>query len=184
MAEIHVEKKGSGMAWLWILLAILLIAVLIWLFWPGLREGTVTERDVTTTVTETVDLPPPPALDAPPATATATESTLSEIRANAQQWVGREFSGAVRVAEVPTDRGFWIEQDGQRLFAIVVDEPAEEPVVVNVGQRLMIRGTVRDATYLSQIPGEPLSEATSEIVRQEPAYLVVDENAIAILEGP
>lgn len=180
MAEIHVEKKSGGLAWLWILLAILLIAILVWLFWPDAQNDPLTEAVPGTTAGDTIALPPPPTIEP---IETPAESTIGAIRANPQQWVGREFSGAVTVAEVPTDRGFWVEQDGQRLFAIV-HEPTEERIDINPGQRLMILGTVRDASYLSQIQGEPLSEETSGIVRGQPAFLVTEASSIAIVEGP
>lgn len=35
MAEIKIEKKkGLGLTWLWVLLSILLVALLLWVFWP------------------------------------------------------------------------------------------------------------------------------------------------------
>lgn len=175
MAEIHVEKKsGAGMAWLWILLAIVLIAVLAWLFWPAADDESDLAAD--TTAGDTMTLPPPPTLDA--------NATIAAILANPGQWVGNEFSGTVTLADVNTDRGFWIEQDGQRLFAIVVDDPTLDPVNLSPGQQVGIRGTVRDASYISEIPGGALPFETEQIVRQQPAYLVVDESAIETQPQP
>lgn len=173
MAEIQMEKKErSGAAWIWVLLAVLLIALLVWWLWPT-RNGIVEPAAVETTTVTTAPLPP-----------VTSEPTLALINANPQEWVGREFSGTVTVPEVPTDRGFWIEQDGQRLFALLVDRESEEPININPGQRLQIRGTVRDATHLAQLQGDPLTGPTEEIVRQQPAYLVAGETAIEILDSP
>lgn len=35
MAEIHVEPKGRGMGWIWIVIALIIIAALIWYFVLG-----------------------------------------------------------------------------------------------------------------------------------------------------
>ena len=174
MAEIHIEKKERGsLAWLWIALAILVLAIVAWMVWP---RGDVAEPIAA--VPGVVDT----AMTATGATLEplAGDATLAAINANPQQWVGREFTGTVTAASVPTDRGFWIEQNGQRLFAILVDSPAEQPIDINQGQTLRIRGTVRDATFLSQIPGVPITAATEQIIRQQPVYLVADESAIQI----
>jgi hypothetical protein len=51
MAEIRIERKRRGLGWLWLLLALLIVAALAWYFlYPG-RNAT-----------------PPPATGAPPAT--------------------------------------------------------------------------------------------------------------------
>lgn len=175
MAEIHMERK-QGKPWIWaLLLGILLIGLLAWMFWP--RRDTVELIPVATATTVTfVD----PAAVPPAATAGA---TIATILASPQQWVGREFSGVVTVTEVPSDRGFWIEQDGQRMFVILYDEPAEVPIDINAGQQLRIRGTVRDAAYLPQVPGGNVTQATESIAREQPVYLVAGETAIEIMQG-
>lgn len=171
MAEIHMERK-RGMGWMWALLAILLIALLAWMFWPRRDVELVPVATATTaTIIDPVVVPP------------ATDTTIATILASPQQWVGREFSGVVTVADVPSDRGFWIEQNGQRMFAILYDEPAEVPIDINAGQQLRIRGTVRDAPYLPQVPGEKLTQSTEAIAREQPVYLVAGETAIEILQG-
>lgn len=177
MAEIHIEKKKSSMAWLWILLAILALILIVWWLWP---EAEVVEPVAAVTpvapITDTFVATPPPAAETP---------TIGAITASPQAWVGREFSGEVNVVEVPTDRGFWVEQDGQRMFALVVDQPREQPVDINPGQRLRITsGTVRDAAYLPQLPGDTLTSDTEAVVRDQPVYLVVNEDNITFLDRP
>jgi hypothetical protein len=98
-----------------------------------------------------------------------------------QDWVGKTVSGTATVPEVPTDRGFWLEADGQRIFAILNDDPQEEPIDINPGQTLRIKeATVRDATFLTSITGEPLEEETRQLAQSQPVYLVVDEGNIEI----
>lgn len=108
MAEIHIERK-KGTAWLWLLLAALaVLAVLAWLLWrPGAAETT----PLTATIVDPVPAPATVATVAP----LDSTPTIATILANPPQWVGREFSGTVTVAEVPTDRGFWIEEGGRRV---------------------------------------------------------------------
>lgn len=180
MAEIRMEKKKSGLGWLWILLAILLIALLAWFFLAD-DDRAVVSGDANPT--ETV------VMTGTSATATGTaepagSTTLATILENPQQWIGREYSGTVTVPEVPTDRGFWIEENGTRMFAIIVDEPREVPKDINPGQQIRLRGTVRDASYIPELPGEPLTAGTENIARNQPVYLVAGEDAIEILERP
>ncbi|MFN2443471.1 MAG: hypothetical protein ABR517_12370 [Thermoanaerobaculia bacterium] len=194
MAEIHVEKKPrSGWIWVWVLLLVLLIAVLAWLYWP---DASRTERDATTTVPATgtdpttVDSIPLP--DAPAQVPQETEATLSSIRATPRQWIGREFSGVVTVAQpgptdaaIPAERGFWIEQEGQRLFVLIGDDSGTEAAAITPGQQVRIRGAVRDAAFIPQLPGEPLDVELDELIRTEPAFLVVNQNSIELVpSGP
>ena len=175
MAEIRMEKKtAGGMAWLWILMAILLVVLLAWFLWPNDEVEDIGTATPSTGMT---------AGQAPTTADTAATTTLAAVVENPQQWVGREYSGTVTVADVPTDRGFWIEQDGARLFAIVDDGPSEVPIDINPGQTLRVRGTVRNPAYLPQVRGEPPTADTSNIVDNQEAYLVVDETAIEILES-
>lgn len=196
MAEIHVERKPrSGWAWVWVLLLLVVIAVLAWLFWPD-RVRTDSTDTVTTTAPATgtdpslVDTVPLPGATQSP----QTMAMISEIRSNPEQWVGREFMGVVNVTDsgaatgtttqspIPPERGFWIEQDGQRLFVLVNDDPNRAPVATTPGQPIRIRGTVRDATFLPQLEGMNLSGDLDELLRSEPAYLVAEESAIELAQ--
>lgn len=184
MAEIRLEKKKKrGMGWLWALLALLLLLLLVWWLWPDAEVGEPVEPVATEPFGTEVE-PEGPVEPVEPMVG-AEGLGLGVILANPADYVGEPFPGAeVQVAEVPTDRGFWIEQDGQRLFAIIVDMPEEEPKDINPGQTLNVeQGTLRDSGYLAELPGEPLDADTEEIARQQPIFLVVDERYIEVLEG-
>jgi hypothetical protein len=172
MAEIPVERKRN-LAWLWIVLALLLIGALIW--WATARDG----REVATVPVDTEARLEPAA--APVAGAGA--ATIANILASPAAYVGRDdFSGEFDVPDVPTDRGFWVEDEGQRLFALIIDEPREVPKDINPGQRLRIsQGMIRDRNFLSQMPGRQLKPDTQQIIQEQDAYLVVDEDNIEIL---
>ena len=175
MADIDLERKsGGGKGWLWGLLALLALIAIVWWVWPD------DEADVAGAEIEAVQPVTPAATPEPVATG---EATLADIMGNPGQYVGQSFPGGqVTIGEVPTDRGFWIQEQGQRLFAIIVDQPQEEPLDINQGQTLQIeRGMLRDATFLTQLPGAPLDAQTEELARQQDVFLVVEENAISMM---
>jgi PIN domain nuclease of toxin-antitoxin system len=52
------------------------------------------------------------------------------------------------------------------------------------GQRLTIHeGTLRDASFLPQLPGDPLDEVTARTAREQDIFLVVDERQIEVAEA-
>ena len=175
MAEIPVEKKSS-LAWLWILLAILLIGLLIW--W-ALDDDEV--EPVTPPAIESSEVAP-----LPEPIAQSPGQSIADIMGNPAAFVGQSFSpNSVRVADVPTDRGFWIEDNGARMMAVIIDRPGEGKNI-NPGQMLRIReGILRDATFLqgNEIPGD-LDADTRRILQAQPIFLVVEGQNIEILGKP
>lgn len=176
MADIDLERKTGPKVWPWIA-ALVVLALVIW----GVTEAVDTNGDVAEVEPVEEVGPVSPAGPEPAAGA----MVLGDILANPGAYVGETFPGTeVQVAEVPTDRGFWIEQDGQRLFALIIDVPEEEPKDINPGQTLRIEGgTLRDATHLGELEGRPLDADTRRIAEQQEIFLVVDERRIEILEG-
>ena len=180
MAEIPVEKK-SNLTWLWVLLALLVIAALIW--WATADNDDEVIVDDTAVVATTGDEFATGAMDT--AAVDATGLTLAAVLANPQEYIGRDdFSGRFTVTEVPTDRGFWIEQDGQRMFALLIDRPLEQPLDINPGQTLQISsGMIRSADSLDQIPGRSTDQATQDIADGQDVVLAVNEENIEIVSA-
>lgn len=180
MAEIPVERK-SNLTWLWVLLALILIALLIW--WAvGDDEEPIPVREeivgVDTPGADPITPPEPVGMEA--------GITIGDILGNPTEYVGDDNINltGVRVPEVPTDRGFWIEDQGQRIFAVLIDGPVEVPTDINPGQQIVIREAMaRDATFIQNIPGQPLDQDTRNILQKQDVYLVVDESNIEILSG-
>lgn len=173
MADINVERK-AGMGWLWWVLGLIVLALLLW--WVLAPDGE--EVAMVEPVAEQPIVAPEPM----PEMAPQADVTIAQILANPTMYVGTEYSGEVTVAEVPTDRGFWIENEGQRLFAVIIDQPLEEPKDINPDQTLQItQGTIQDQTHLPQLEGAALDDRTRQIIQEEPVFLVVDEANIEIL---
>lgn len=176
MAQIPVERK-SGMGWLWALLALVLLAGLIW--WAT-DEDEADLADTELVGEETVGVDP---VTPPEPVALEAGISLADVLASPTEYVGRsDFQDEVQVAEVPTDRGFWVEDQGRRMFAVIIDNPQEQPKDINAGQQLRItEGMIRDATTIADLPGAPLDADTERLAKEQDAYLVVDESNIEIL---
>lgn len=176
MADIDLERKRrSGAGWLWWVVGLLALVAVVWWVWP----------DTDDEFTGDVDMERVEPVTAPAPAGGTPGGSLGDILTNPDQYVGQSFPGAeVTVAEVPTDRGFWIEDAGERLFAVIIDEPQEQPKDINPGQTLRIDGgTLRDRGYIAEMPGAPLDAATEEILQGQDIFLVVDERYITVLEG-
>lgn len=164
MAEIHVEKKKS--IWPWIiaaLIALLVIWALIEMFDNDVEEVAVA----------------PAAIEAPVAVAPV---ATAPVVAGPAPSVGQELNGVAQVVEVPSDRGFWIEQNGQRMFALIQQGPnMEDAINVNAGQQINISGAaVHDASSLAQLGGM-LDEETKQILSNQSSFLVVEPQDITIV---
>lgn len=178
MADIDLERKEGPKVWPWIA-ALLALALVIW----GVSEAVDTEAEMADVEgVQPVEVTP---ATTPEPAATGAAVTLGDILGNPDGYLGETFPRAeVRVVEVPTDRGFWIEDEGNRLFAVVIDQPREERVDLNPGQTVRIdQGMLRDRTYLPDLEGEPLDADTERLAEQQEIFLVVDERYIDILEG-
>lgn len=179
MAEIPVEKKSS-MNWLWLLLLLLIGALLLWWLLADDDDADIDERD-TVAIEQTADAD----YDAASVDSTG-EMTLAGILANPTAYYGREgFTGEVDVAGPLTDRGFWIEKDGARMFAIVIDEPAERRIDINPGATLRLDGgTIRQASSISatDIEGDTLDQDTMNAIADQDAVLVIDEDNMSIAD--
>ena len=174
MAEIPVEKKSSK-TWLWLLLAALLIILLIW--WLSAADDDAETEVMETAPIETVETETAVVADTAP-------MTLAAIMAQPEAYIGQEFTGEVDVGGPLTDRGFWVENEGARMFALIIDEPREVPLDINAGQRLQVTGgMIREGGDVGEVEGVPLDDDTREVLSGQAAFMMIDEEDIEILEG-
>ncbi len=182
MAEIPVEKKSSS-NWIWLLLLLLLGALLLWwLLSENDDDADLATADTDIVAADTVDGVGQSTAD----NEVNNEMTLAAIAANPANFYGQDgFTGRVDVGGPLTDRGFWVEHEGTRMFALVIDEPAERRIDINPGATLEINGgTVRQASSISatNIEGETLDEDTLRVIADQEVVLVIDEDNIRIVE--
>lgn len=186
MAEIPVEKKSSKLPWL--LLALLVLGgLIIWLFASADDDDVmITDTAIKGDVIEEIDPIGEPVLtesELPEQLASSIAYTLADVLGDPPTYIGRnDFDSEVETPSVPTDRGFWVENDGARIFAVLIDGPREDPVDINPGQDLRIQeGMLRDASTITDIPGKPLDADTLAILEQQDVFLVVHEDDVTIL---
>jgi hypothetical protein len=182
MADINVERKGGGGGLgklLPLLLGLLLLGALAW--WLLGRGDD--EVETVAPVAETVEpAPVAPAVPAPTAPAAAVVPVAAIIAAPAG-YIGQAQTGTVRVAEVVSDRGFWIEEGGQRMFAVVAEpQNTEQQLNINAGQMVQLSGTVYNQERIGEIPGQ-IEAQTREIIQSQPAFLYVLPRDVKIMQA-
>jgi hypothetical protein len=73
--------------------------------------------------------------------------------------------------EVVSDRGFWIEQQGKRLFVAMAEpQPDEKVVNVNPGQKVMLTGTVHQGGPGAK-PPFTVEPKTQQVISAQPVFL-------------
>ncbi|MFC0677799.1 hypothetical protein ACFFGH_08105 [Lysobacter korlensis] len=187
MAEINVERKKKS-HWGWIIGALIALLV-IWALIEMLdrdEEEAVVAPAATTQVAPVAEpvaaAPTDVGVTTGDATSTAALLPVATILAGPAGFAGQEISGAAVVTDVPTDRGFWIEQDGQRMLALIAEEPGmEQAVNINAGQRIELAGAVvHDQASAAQIAGS-LDAQTQQLIGNQPAFLLVEPRDITIV---
>jgi len=185
MAEINIEKKRSAMPWV---IGILVLLLVLWALWEIFDTDTVEPAAETVTpaaaLTSPVDaavrmepIPTPP----PPTDADDSQIPVSVIVVGPAEYVARPVAGTARVAEVVSDRGFWIEQGGQRIFAVLAQAPnMEQAVDVQAGQQVRLSGVVYDSSMVDRIEGG-LESQTRELIDDQPAFLLVDPRNVTVV---
>lgn len=171
MAEINVERKEGGSIWPWIigLLALLLVGWLLFSMFD--RDDDVAEVPVVTEPMATMPVVDPAA--APPATPDVDVGPMIPVAAiitGPANYANQTVSGTARVAQVVSDRGFWIDDGSQRIFT-VIDEPKPEVINIQAGQMVRLDGA-QVMTAASQVPGQ-LEAQTQQAIGNQPAFLYV-----------
>jgi hypothetical protein len=186
MADIDVERK-SGTAWIWWLLGLIVLALLAWWLFAGDDEpevaGVVEPAPVVAPAGPTPANPPPPA-----PVAQGGLLTLADVWANpAANFGNRVYTPeSVRVTEVISDRGFWVEDQGNRILVVLNESapgapnqadvqgmPAEMPDL-NAGDMIQItEAMAHDPTQLQNLQG-PIEPDVRQALNGQRVFLVTD----------
>lgn len=180
MADIDVDRK-SGTAWIWWIIGLIILILVIW----AIREATgPDEPEVTTAPLAPAGavVPPVPAEAVPAGAVTAAPVlVVHEIVIGPEAWVGKRVSGTAQVSEVPTDRGFWLGSGADRIFVVLNDQPAEEPLDINPGQTVQLTDALVVDDF-GDVPGT-VDPQTREIAEKQPVFLDVDESNVAVVDA-
>lgn len=180
MAEINVERKEGGSIWPWIIgmLALLLIGWLLYSMFD--RDDDVAEVPVATEPIATTPVVDPAVAPAPGADVDVGQAIpVAAIISGPANYANLQVSGTARVAQVVSDRGFWIDDGNQRVFAII-DEPKPEIKNIRAGQMVRLDGA-QVMTAASQVPGQ-LEAQTQQVIQNQPAFLYVRAGNIFITQ--
>lgn len=167
MAEIKIQRK-SFTIWPW-LVAALAVALLVWGLTDLGPDVDETERQAQTTPADTGAVP----------TSGSEAIPIVAILSRPAEYAGETVSGTAHVAEVISDRGFWVEQEGRRLFAVIEEIP-KEIVDVNAGQMVRLTGIVYTAETRQQVEGTMEPDAR-KVAAQQPAFLYVKGTDVSII---
>lgn len=190
MADINVERKKGGGIWPWVL-GLALLALLLWGITQcgddDAAEGTAV-TDTLGAVTDTGMLnTTAPGAGAGMAGAPGAEAgamlPVAQIVGTPDAAVGQTMSGQAQVTQVVSDRGFWVEDAGQRLFVVLGEAQAQEQrIVVQPGQTVQLTGVVRRGSA-SELPANFEAE-TKRVAEQQPAFLFVEPRQVMINGQP
>ena len=190
MADINIErKKKSPLPWIIGLLALALLALLL------MRSCGDDDADENVVVTDTTT-----AMGSSPAVAPVAAAPMDSMGmaaggaagAAGAGWIAGILAGTAAAAgsasgegivpETPSDRGFWIEENGQRVFAILA-EPMEQIKDVDPGQRVRITNArVLRGSESAQIPQDVDAEAKTTAQGQQ-YFLLVPASSVQIVAG-
>lgn len=180
MANIDVQRRETSI-WPW-LLGLIVLGLLIWgameLFGGGTEETTYTES--APAVVESEPSVITPETTTPMATTPTTGLTIAQILQNPTAHIGHTFSGAVQVTEVPTDRGFWVTDQGQRIFVIINGPAPDQPKNIQANQMVQLNNAqIYGTEQLATLPGT-LDADTRQLAQQQQAVLFVEEQNLTI----
>ncbi len=116
--------------------------------------------------------------------APGTEVDVARAVVTPIDYVGVAVKGTGTVTEVVSDRGFWLEVDGKRLFAVVrEDVPRPEMIEIRPGQTLQFTGLMLSPGAKDDLAGS-LEQKTKNIIGGQPAFVAMHWRDIQIIQGP
>lgn len=100
---------------------------------------------------------------------------VAQLMTSPHKWEGKTVSVSGTVAEVVSDRGFWIDDQGQRIFVVLGEKgagtnAAEHAVDVKTGEQVTLTNA-HVFTNVSQVPGGHVEEKARGIIKGQRAFL-------------
>lgn len=187
MADINVERKGGGRSPLPWILGLLALALLAFLLLRGCSdEGDPAPAAAPADTVVTADTTAMAPATAPATGAAAAVSPdalpVGEILASADAYAGQTMTGTVTVPQTPSDRGFWVETGGQRMFAILA-EASEQVKDIDPGQTVRLTDArILRGSDSGQIPADVDAQA-KQTAQGQPLFLLVPANGVEIVSG-
>lgn len=180
MADINVEHKDRSI-WPWIL-GLLLLGLLIW----GLIELLDDDDDDVAELPVATETAVAPVGTAEPIA--QGPLCVAQVLAAPTTYVGQNLGECqMRVVEVVSDRGFWVEENGQRIFVVVNEgrpgvadtQGAAEAPDINAGQTIRVsQAMVMD--NVANLAG-PIDDQTRTLAQGQPWFLSIDEENVSMM---
>lgn len=190
MADIDIERKKRSP--LPLILGLLALALLAFLLMQTCGDDEAEPAPAPVTDTTTTSAAPMPVTDTTMMGAGAAGAAgAAAAGAAGAGWIstvmagtnaGQTTGGDGMVPQTPSDRGFWIEENGQRVFAILA-EPMEQMKDIDPNQRVRISNArVMRGSESSQIPQDVDAEARQTASGQQ-YFLLVPSSGVEIVSG-
>lgn len=129
---------------------------------------------------EVVVAPMPP----PPTDADSADLPVDLIIVTPADYLGQPVVGVAQVADVTSDRGFWLEKNGERIYALIAKSPnMEQAVNIEPGQTVRLAGLVYDSSLAERIAGQVEPDAM-ETIADQPAFILVPATHVAVVDAP
>ncbi|QDG50190.1 hypothetical protein FIV42_05430 [Persicimonas caeni] len=106
-------------------------------------------------------------------------ANLEDAVARPAVYNGDTVYGQGTVAEVVSERGFWLESEGQFIFTVIREREYEQ-VALKAGHILQLSGELHETDDLSALEGE-LDPYAARVLERQEFYLVVSANTLQIV---
>jgi hypothetical protein len=186
MPELDIQPRQSGdSVWAWFV-AILIPVLLVW--WiiavatprrtqtpPTLPVGGTRLEAPTGTATATTAGEPTVlhAGGAPMATPSHEPLPIVAIKRDPAQYHGKRVSGNATVTGVASDRGFCVEQNGERIF-VIDGKTTTAAGKLQAGERVWLEGYVYETAASGRMPQvEPMDKATAKMLADQKVFMHV-----------
>jgi hypothetical protein len=107
-------------------------------------------------------------------------ANLEDAVARPAVYNGDTVYGQGTVAEVVSERGFWLESEGQFIFTVIRERDPDEQVALKAGHILQLSGELHETDDLSALEGE-LDPYAARVLERQEFYLVVSANTLQIV---